>query len=88
MSYISATLRRSVCQRAREACEYCLFPQAASLFSLEIEHIIVEKHDGLTELIRPGSSPFIRSHWSFRNAYRFADMPRLIHLSYNSLTHN
>jgi hypothetical protein len=51
MSYISAALRRSVSQRAREACEYCLFPQAASLFSLEIEHIIAEKHDGLTELI-------------------------------------
>jgi 5-methylcytosine-specific restriction endonuclease McrA len=51
MSYISAALRRSVSQRARDACEYCLFPQAAALFSLEIEHIIAEKHDGLTELI-------------------------------------
>jgi hypothetical protein len=50
MSYISAALRRAVIQRAGERCEYCLFPQVAALFALEIEHIIAEKHDGLTEL--------------------------------------
>lgn len=48
MSYVSTTLRRLVTQRARDQCEYCRFPQTASLFTFEIEHIIAEKHDGIT----------------------------------------
>jgi HNH endonuclease len=48
MSYISVALRRLVTERAREQCEYCLFPQTASLFAFEMEHIIAEKHDGTT----------------------------------------
>lgn len=35
-------------QRANNQCEYCLFPQKASLFSFEMEHIIAEKHGGKT----------------------------------------
>ncbi len=49
MSYVSATLRRLVTQRAPDKCEYCQFPQTASLFGFEMEHIIAEKHDGITE---------------------------------------
>jgi hypothetical protein len=49
MSYVSAALRRLVIQRSGGKCEYCLYPQQASLFSFEIEHIIAEKHDGVTE---------------------------------------
>ncbi len=49
MSYVSATLRRLVTQRAADKCEYCRFPQTASLFAFEMEHIIAEKHDGITE---------------------------------------
>ncbi|MEG4148963.1 HNH endonuclease signature motif containing protein [Microcoleus sp. Pol12B5] len=49
MSYVPATLRRVVTQRAGEQCEYCRFPQTASLFAFEMEHIIAEKHDGVTE---------------------------------------
>jgi HNH endonuclease len=49
MSYISVSLRRLVIERASEKCEYCQFPQAASLFAFEMEHIIAEKHDGTTE---------------------------------------
>ena len=49
MSYVSATLRRLVNQRAGNKCEYCQFPQTASLFAFEMEHIIAEKHDGITE---------------------------------------
>ncbi|PSB41004.1 HNH endonuclease [filamentous cyanobacterium Phorm 6] len=49
MSYVPATLRRVVTQRAGDQCEYCLFPQTASLFTFEMEHIIAEKHDGITE---------------------------------------
>ena len=49
MSYVSVPLRRLVTQRAGDKCEYCQFPQADSFFSFEIEHIIAEKHDGITE---------------------------------------
>jgi hypothetical protein len=49
MSYVSAALRRLVTERAREQCEYCRFPQTASLFAFEMEHIIAEKHDGTTD---------------------------------------
>ena len=48
MSYVRATLRRVVTQRAGDECEYCRFPQTASLFTFEMEHIIAEKHDGIT----------------------------------------
>jgi hypothetical protein len=51
MSYVSASLRRLVIQRAGQKCEYCLFPQSAALFSFEIEHVISEKHDGETSEI-------------------------------------
>jgi hypothetical protein len=49
MSYISLALRQFVINRANARCEYCLFPQFASLFTFEIEHIIAEKHDGSSE---------------------------------------
>jgi HNH endonuclease len=48
MSYVSTTVRQLVSQRASEQCEYCRFPQTASLFGFEMEHIIAEKHDGIT----------------------------------------
>jgi len=48
MSYVPATLRRLVTQRAGEQCEYCRFPHTAALFAFEMEHIIAEKHDGIT----------------------------------------
>ena len=34
--------------RARSRCEYCQLPQAFSLFSFEIDHIIAKKHGGAT----------------------------------------
>ena len=48
MSYVSASVRRVVTRCAPEQCEYCRFPQTASLFTFEMEHIIAEKHDGIT----------------------------------------
>ncbi len=50
MSYISAALRKQVTDRADSKCEYCQFPQALSLFTFEMEHIISEKHEGETTL--------------------------------------
>ena len=50
MTYISPIIRRQVTERAKERCEYCLFPQHATLFTFEMEHIIAEKHGGVTSL--------------------------------------
>lgn len=47
-SYVSSALRQLVTLRANNRCEYCLFPQSATLFAFEMEHIIAEKHDGPT----------------------------------------
>ena len=49
MTYVPAHLRQLVIERAKERCEYCLFPQSAALLTFEMEHIIAEKHGGTTE---------------------------------------
>ena len=50
MSYVPSNVRRQVIERAGNRCEYCRVPQLASLFSFEMEHILSEKHGGLSEL--------------------------------------
>jgi hypothetical protein len=47
-TYIAIELRRFVAERANHRCEYCLYPQEASLLAFEVEHIIAEKHGGPT----------------------------------------
>ena len=49
MTYVPAHLRQLVIERAKERCEYCLFPQSAALLTFEMEHIIAEKHGGKTD---------------------------------------
>jgi hypothetical protein len=49
-SYVSAELRRLVAERAGSACEYCLIHQRDTYFGCHVDHIIAEKHGGLTEL--------------------------------------
>lgn len=49
MSYIPAALRQLVIERADGRCEYCLYPQHASMLAFEMEHIVAEKHGGVTE---------------------------------------
>jgi hypothetical protein len=48
-THIPAELRRSVRQRARDCCEYCLIPESMTLAAHEIDHVIAEKHGGPTE---------------------------------------
>ena len=48
MTYIPASLRRLVRDRAGERCEYCLFPVIAAFYPHEIDHVVAEKHDGQT----------------------------------------
>ncbi|NJL54062.1 HNH endonuclease [bacterium] len=50
MMYIPEGLRRQVVERARACCEYCLLPQATSLYTHEVDHIIAAKHRGETAL--------------------------------------
>src|SRR5689334_1530994 len=49
MTYIPEALRRSVMVRAKNCCEYCLIPQESKLFTFEVDHIIAEKHRGVTQ---------------------------------------
>lgn len=47
--YIPVALRRSVYDRANGCCEYCFTPEFAAFASHEVDHIIAEKHGGLTQ---------------------------------------
>jgi HNH endonuclease len=48
VTHIPSALRRQVRQRARECCEYCLFPESMAWAFHTIDHIIAEKHGGTT----------------------------------------
>ena len=48
-TYVSAELRRLVISRATNLCEYCLIHEDDTYFGCQIDHIISEKHGGLTE---------------------------------------
>src|SRR2546422_7608766 len=48
-SYVSAELRRFVAERADHLCEYCLVHEQDRGFGCQVDHIISEKHGGLTE---------------------------------------
>ncbi|MBX3084157.1 MAG: HNH endonuclease [Anaerolineae bacterium] len=48
MTRIPDTLRNLVIERAHSCCEYCLIPQASKSYSFEVDHIVAEKHRGIT----------------------------------------
>jgi len=48
-TYISAELRRIVVARAEGLCEYCLIHEDDTFFGCHVDHIISEKHGGLTQ---------------------------------------
>jgi HNH endonuclease len=48
LTYIPAELRRLVLVRAKRTCEYCLIHEDDTFFGCEIDHVISEKHGGLT----------------------------------------
>lgn len=48
MSHIPIAIRRDVIDQAGNCCEYCLLSQSDIFFSFEIDHIIAEKHGGVT----------------------------------------
>ena len=50
MTYIPASLRRQVIERAKNRCEYCLLPAEVAFFPHEVDHVIAEKHGGTTTI--------------------------------------
>jgi len=48
-TYIPSALRRLIYDRAKGCCEYCRISEATAFAAHEIDHIIAEKHGGLTE---------------------------------------
>ncbi|WP_404789850.1 HNH endonuclease [Altericista sp. CCNU0014] len=46
--YVSAALRQQVIDRAQSYCEYCLLPEAFSIYHHEVDHLIALKHGGQT----------------------------------------
>ena len=47
-TYLSAELRRQVSSTAENICEYCLIHEDDTFFGCHVDHIISEKHGGLT----------------------------------------
>ena len=45
---MDAVLRQLVWQRAAQRCEYCQVPADVALLPFQIDHVIAEKHGGLT----------------------------------------
>lgn len=48
-SYIAAGLRRLVESRANHLCEYCLIHDGDTYLGCQVDHVISEKHGGLTD---------------------------------------
>jgi len=47
-TYIPAETRRLVIGRAGQCCEYCLIHEDDTYFGCEVDHVVSEKHGGLT----------------------------------------
>lgn len=48
VTYIPTALRNLVYERAQGRCEYCLISERVSFAKHQIDHVIAEKHGGLT----------------------------------------
>ncbi len=47
-TYVSVALRQLVRTRAKSLCEYCLIREEDTYFGCQVDHIISEKHGGIT----------------------------------------
>ena len=47
--WISAELRRTIADRAKQLCEYCLIAEEDTFYGCEVDHIISLKHSGSSE---------------------------------------
>ena len=48
--WISAELRQTIADRAKQLCEYCLIAEADTFYGCQVDHIISVKHGGSSEL--------------------------------------
>jgi hypothetical protein len=48
-TYINADLRRQIASRASRRCEYCLIHEDDTFLGCQVDHVISEKHGGLTQ---------------------------------------
>ncbi len=67
-AYVSAEMRRSVALRAGACCEYCLLKMGTIAFPFQIDHIISEKHGGVT------SEENLALSCIYCNAYKGSDI--------------
>ena len=49
-SYVPIELRRQTATRAEGLCEYCLIHEDDTFMGCQVDHIVSEKHGGLTDL--------------------------------------
>lgn len=49
VTYIPVALRRLVEERANQRCEYCQLPAGVAFFPHEVDHVVAEKHGGITD---------------------------------------
>ena len=71
-TYISTELLRRVVTRAHSFCEYCLIHEEDAFYGHQVDHIISEKHGGLTE---PGNLAYA---CLFCNRHKGSDVGSII----------
>jgi 5-methylcytosine-specific restriction endonuclease McrA len=64
-------LVHQVRQRVNDTCEYCQLPQACSVFTSEVDHIISRKHRGPTRLSNLACSCF------YDNSFKGSDLTEI-----------
>ena len=71
-TYIPVALRRQVMARAQNLCEYCLIHQDDTFFGCHVDHIVSEKHGGLTV------AENLALACTFCNLYKGSDLGSLV----------
>ncbi len=67
-TYITAAIRREVIKRASGCCEYCLMSNEDRAIDFVLDHIIAEKHGGVTQ----SDNLCLSCYWC--NSYKGSDL--------------
>jgi len=71
-SYIAKALRQLVINRAEGVCEYCLIHENDTFYGCQVDHIISEKHGGLT------TADNLAYACTFCNRYKGSDVGSIV----------
>ena len=71
-TYIPIALRRQIIAKAQRVCEYCLIHQDDTFFGCHVDHIVSEKHGGLTV------ADNLALACTFCNLYKGSDLGSLV----------